>query len=135
MKNYDVLDEKLFSVYQERAHAYTEVRALFEYEWSRGVLPFDEIEALNDESGDLLKKSDDVLEHLMRLSDDKESTEFLIALRAKYEPASQRVSTYVLKVPRALVAQHSPPNLSRHFSSNAPPASLKALSEAALVST
>ena len=27
----------------------------------------------------------------------------------------------ILEVPRSLVAQHSPPNLSRHLSSNAPP--------------
>ena len=41
----------------------------------------------------------------------------------------------ILEVPRSLVAQHSPPNLSRHLSSNAPPASMRAQSRAALVLT
>ena len=41
----------------------------------------------------------------------------------------------ILEVPRSLVAKHSPPNLSRHLSSNAPPASMRAQSRAALVST
>lgn len=55
------------------------------------------------------------------------------ALLARAEPASELVSTYVLEVPRALVEQHSPPLLSRHLSSNAPPALLRAQSRAALV--
>lgn len=48
------------------------------------------------------------------------------ALLTRAEPASELVSTYVLEVPRALVAQHSPPLISRHLSSNAPPTYAKA---------
>ena len=51
------------------------------------------------------------------------------------ERAFHVVSEPVLETPRALVAQHSPPNLSRHLSSNAPPASMRAKSRAALVLT
>jgi hypothetical protein len=102
-----------------------------------------------DEAYDLAPLLHDIDNHINGLSQEWESiqafrsrvqiveinAEVHAALLSRFEPASQLVSTHVLEVPRALVAQHSPPNLSRHLSSNAPPASLKALSEAALVST
>jgi hypothetical protein len=95
-------------------------------------LKLEQLEASIDE---LLEQWDNLRASNSRMQSVEINAEAHAALLTRAEPASQLVSTYVLEVPRALVAQHSPPNLSRHLSSNAPPASMRAKSRAALVST
>lgn len=90
---------------------------------------------IDDHINGLSQEWDSLQTSYLNIIEAEKSAEIHAAFLLIVERAFHVVSTPVLETPRALVAQHSPPNLSRHFSSNAPPASLKAPSDAALVST
>lgn len=65
----------------------------------------------------------------------KARTDFLNLCSMTYKEMLLLVQSFYERNSLALVEQHSPPNLSRHLSSNAPPASMRAQSRAALVLT
>lgn len=65
----------------------------------------------------------------------KARTDFLNLCSMTYKEMLLLVQSFYERNSLALVEQHSPPNLSRHLSSNAPPAYLRTHNEAAQVIT
>lgn len=119
---YELLYEVLGDLYSKRNNRYLELHACYEREWVRGCMTYEHISELSQEVNEAFEHADETITHILRKNKEREAQEivtaFVTAMTRNVEPPL----AYCLQPPRSLVEQHSPPNLSRHLASNAPPA-------------
>jgi hypothetical protein len=117
-----LLFDVLGDVYLKRIEKHNELESIYEREWVRGCMTYEHISELSQEVEKAFEHADETIAHILRKDKEREAQEivtaFVTAMTRNVEPPL----AYSSQPPRSLVEQHSPPNLSRHLSSNAPPA-------------